>query len=252
MIAASLGDNRRRASKTPFSSRLLASGAVRLRIVAFATVAELLGERETIVDRPEGTRLGELLDSLEHSVSGFDAVRDRLAVAVNGRLADADVVLTEDSEIALLPPVSGGRPAAPGRLTRQPIEVEALLAEVTDPGCGAQLLFLGRVRSEHGAPAVTHLTYDAYESMASEALDRICRDLADDEAGTRVAIVHRLGNVPLGEPSVAIVTASPHRAAAYEAGRAALERLKKEVPIWKREHFADGSASWREEEQLST
>ena len=238
-------------SKTPSPSRLLASGAVRLRIVAFATVAELLGGRETIVEKPEGIRLGELLDSLEHSISGFDTVRGRLAIAVNGRLASADEILTENDEIALLPPVSGGRPTTSRRLTRQPIEIESLLAEVADPSCGAQLLFLGRVRSEPGAREVTHLTYDAYESMASEALDRICRALADGTSGTRVAIVHRLGEVPLGEPSVAIVTASPHRAAAYEAGRTALERLKKEVPIWKREHFADGSASWREEERLS-
>ena len=224
---------------------------MKLRIVAFATAAELLGDRETIVERPEGTRLGELLDSLEHSISGFDAVRSRLAVAVNGRLANADEILTEGAEVALLPPVSGGKPTACGRLTRQPIEIESLLAEVTNSACGAQLLFLGRVRSEPGAQEVTHLTYDAYESMASEALDKICRELADNTAGTRIEIVHRLGVVPLGEPSVAIVTASPHRAAAYEAGRTALERLKKEVPIWKREHFADGSSSWREEERLS-
>ena len=84
-----------------------------------------------------------------------------------------------------------------------------------------------------------------------QALEQICRDIADNETGTRINIVHRLGDVPLGEPSVAIVAASPHRAAAYEASRVALERLKKEVPTWKREHFADGSAAWREEERLA-
>ena len=224
---------------------------MRLRVIAFATAAELLGGRETLVERPEGTRIGELLDFLEQSTEGFETVRERLAVAVNGHLASSDVVLTEDAEIALLPPVSGGRPGASGHLTRRPIDVEGLLAEVTHTSCGAQLLFLGRVRSSKDGRTVTHLTYDAYAPMAVQALEQICRDIADNETGTRINIVHRLGDVPLGEPSVAIVAASPHRAAAYEASRVALERLKKEVPIWKREHFADGSAAWREEERLA-
>jgi molybdopterin synthase catalytic subunit len=231
---------------------LLPSVAVRLRIVAFATVAELLGSRETTVERPAGTRVYELLDSLEQSTVGFEAVRDRIAVAVNGRLANPQEILEDDSEIALLPPVSGGNHASLGRLTRQPLDIGRLLDETAEPSCGAQLLFLGRVRSEKGGPLVTHLTYDAYETMATTALDTICRELADSTTGTRLAIVHRLGEVPIGEPSVAIVTVSPHREAAYNAGRTALERLKKEVPIWKREHFADGTATWREEERLAT
>lgn len=225
---------------------------MRVRIIAFATVAEVVGGREIIVERPEGTRVGELLDFLEQSTAGFEAIRDRLAIAINGHLASVDDLITEDSEIALLPPVSGGLPKALGRLTRQPIDVESLLVEVADSSCGAQLVFLGRVRSGGKGPPVTHLTYDAYEVMALLSLERICREIASDQTGTRITIVHRLGKVPLGEPSVAIVTTSPHRAAAYEASRVALERLKKEVPIWKREHFADGSASWREEERLAT
>jgi molybdopterin synthase catalytic subunit len=225
---------------------------VRLRIIAFATAAELLGGRETIVEMPPGSRLGELLDTLERSTKGFEAVRDRLALAVDGHLANEHEVLEDGSEVALLPPVSGGNHEGPSRLTRKPIDVNGLLAETAHPSCGAQLLFLGRVRWDEGGPQVTHLTYDAYEAMAERALGKICHDLANRASGTRIAIVHRLGEVPLGEPSVAIVTASPHRNTAYEAGRTALERLKKEVPIWKREHFADGSAAWREEERLET
>src|SRR5260370_28175346 len=87
--------------------------------------------------------------------------------------------------------------------------------------------------------------------MARQALERIAADLEQATEGLRVAIVHRLGEIPVGEPSVAIATAARHRAAAYEASREALERLKSEVPIWKLEHYSDGQAAWREEEPLA-
>src|SRR5436305_12326699 len=86
--------------------------------------------------------------------------------------------------------------------------------------------------------------------MALEGLRRIVTDLESAHESLRAAIVHRLGEVPVGEPSVVIAIASPHRAAAYDASRAALERLKAEIPIWKREHYADGGAEWREVEPL--
>jgi molybdopterin synthase catalytic subunit len=86
--------------------------------------------------------------------------------------------------------------------------------------------------------------------MARARLERIAADLETEHRGARVAIVHRLGTLPVGEPSVVIAVAAPHREAAYAASRSALERLKREVPIWKREHYRDGAAAWREEESL--
>ena len=123
--------------------------------------------------------------------------------------------------------------------------------EVASPERGAVLVFEGRVRNHHGGRAVAALTYSAYETMAAERLERICRELEESAPGLKVAIRHRLGEVPAGEASVVIAVASPHRQAAYEASRLALERLKKEVPIWKLERYGDGSESWREEEALT-
>ncbi|MDH3254796.1 MAG: molybdenum cofactor biosynthesis protein MoaE [Acidobacteriota bacterium] len=225
---------------------------MRIRVVAFASAAEVLGGRQLVVDQPEGTSVKELLDSLEKTVSGFGALRPRLAVAVDGHLANTDEVLTESAEVALLPPVSGGNDARSKMLTPNAIDVRDLLQDVSDPACGAQVLFVGRVRSDPGGPTVTRLHYEAYEPMASRALEGICRDLMTADSGLRMAVLHRLGEVPLGEASVAIVTAAPHRAAAYKANRIALERLKHEVPIWKLESFEDGSSAWREEEPLAT
>ncbi|HYN19445.1 MAG TPA: molybdenum cofactor biosynthesis protein MoaE, partial [Thermoanaerobaculia bacterium] len=132
-----------------------------------------------------------------------------------------------------------------------PLEVERIVKSVEDPGCGAVVVFLGTVRNHHAGRRVDKLTYTAYRRMAEETLLRIVADLEASSPGLRAAIVHRLGEVPVGEPSVVIAVASAHRAAAYEASRTALERLKAEVPIWKREHYAEGDAAWREEEPLT-
>jgi len=108
------------------------------------------------------------------------------------------------------------------------------------------------VRDHHAGRPVAKLTYSAYRPMALAGLRRIVTDLEASGPGLRAAIVHRLGEVPVGEASVVIAISSPHRAAAYEASRTALERLKAEIPIWKREHYADGEAAWREEEPLAS
>ena len=130
------------------------------------------------------------------------------------------------------------------------IDVAAVERLVAAEDCGAVLLFLGTVRNHHAGRSVARLTYSAYRPMAQANLQRIVDELEADGDRLRVAIVHRLGDVPLSEPSVVIAVASPHRQAAYDASRSALERLKKEVPIWKREHYTDGDVQWREEEPL--
>jgi molybdopterin synthase catalytic subunit len=131
-----------------------------------------------------------------------------------------------------------------------PLDVDRAVAAVAAPERGAVVVFLGTVRDHHAGRPVERLTYSAYRSMATDVLRRIVADLEAEHDRLRAAIVHRLGEVPVGEPSVVIAVAAPHRAAAYEASRAALERLKREAPIWKREHYAGGASGWREEEAL--
>jgi molybdopterin synthase catalytic subunit len=126
--------------------------------------------------------------------------------------------------------------------------VDRAVRSVEAPGFGAVVVFLGTVRNHHAGRTVEKLTYSAYRRMAADTLSKIVSEL--EASGTRVSIVHRLGEVPVGEASVVIAVGSPHRAAAYEASRTALARLKAEAPIWKREHYAEGEAVWREEEAL--
>jgi molybdopterin synthase catalytic subunit len=170
---------------------------------------------------------------------------------VDGRIVSPEETLRDGAEVALLPPVSGGSDEPPRtELAYGPIDIGRAVAAVSAPGRGAVVVFLGTVRDHHAGRSVEKLTYSAYRPMALEGLRRIVSELEAAHQNLRAAIVHRLGEVPVGEPSVVIAVASPHRAAAYEASRTALERLKAEIPIWKREHYADGGEAWREEEPL--
>ncbi len=129
-------------------------------------------------------------------------------------------------------------------LVRDHIEPGTLLASVSRPGNGALILFLGVVREVNDGRSVTGIEYSAYEAMAARELQAIA-----DEAGARfdtpdVSIVHRLGALGLEDASVGIAVGHPHRASAYEASRWIIEELKRRVPIWKREHYVDGTREW--------
>lgn len=228
---------------------------MRIRLLAFASAADALGTGETEIEVPDGSRLCDLRVQLEREHPALVPVWSRLAVAVDGRVVSSlREPIPDGAEVALLPPVSGGTEEADlaGRaaLVDGPIDPACVIAEVAGPTRGAVVVFHGTVRDSHAGRPVEKLTYSAYRSMAEAALARIVADLEAAHRDLRAAIVHRLGEVPVGEASVVIAVASPHRAAAYEASRLALERLKAEVPIWKREHYAGGGVVWREEETL--
>jgi MoaE-MoaD fusion protein len=220
-----------------------------IRLLAFASAGDALGTTEMDVEMPEGSRIADLRARLDADHPKLQPLWPRLAVAVDGRVVTSEEPLTPGAEVALLPPVSGGS-GKRADLTDDPIDTDAVVATVAGPGRGAVLTFLGTVRDSHAGRGVEKLTYSAYRKMALEGLERIVADLEASFPGLRAAIVHRLGEVPVGEASVVIAVASPHRAAAYEANRTALERLKTEIPIWKREHYTEGPAVWREEEPL--
>lgn len=220
---------------------------MKVHVLAFATAAEALGSRELELEVEPGLSVSQLLDRLSSEAPKLEVIRDRLAVAIDGELAGPETRLAEGTEVALLPPVSGGDSADDVRLVTEPIDVARV--STADSECGAEVLFLGRVREHSQGRAVTKIDYHGYASMARARLLAICHDLS--HSGTRLRIVHRLGEVPVGEVSVAIAARAPHRKAAFAACSLALERLKREAPIWKLEHYADGSLAWREEEPLA-
>jgi len=233
---------------------------MKIHLLAFASAGDAVGATSQDVELPAGSTLGDLKALLDRQHPGLTPLWGRLAVAVDGEIAAEATPLADGAEVALLPPVSGGsgavRPAteiAPVpavALTAEPLDAAALAAVVAGPTRGAVVLFLGTVRNHHRGRAVGAITYSAYESMAEARIRRILAELEAAEEDLRLALHHRLGRLVPGQASVIIAAAAPHRPAAYAASREALERLKAEVPIWKREHYGDGTAAWREEESL--
>ncbi|MCI0342372.1 MAG: molybdenum cofactor biosynthesis protein MoaE [Planctomycetales bacterium] len=126
------------------------------------------------------------------------------------------------------------------RVVEAPIAVSELLAAVSRPGAGAVALFLGTVRDESAGRRVERILYEAHAPMARAVLERIGREIESRWPGARAAIVHRVGTLALGEASVAVAVSSPHRAEAFEACRHAIERVKADAPIWKKEYGPDG------------
>jgi len=128
-------------------------------------------------------------------------------------------------------------------LTRDPVDVAALLSSVR-PSDGGVCLFLGVVRNENAGRPTLRIDYQAYGEMAESELDRIAREVELEWPGVQVLVRHRVGILEIGEASVAIVASSPHRADAFAACRAAIDRIKTTVPIWKKEFHPDGSSEW--------
>lgn len=221
-----------------------------IRLLAFATASDALGTEERDLELAEGSTVADLKALLGNRYPELAALWPRLAVAVDGKIAGNADPLSAGCEVALLPPVSGGSEGLKAALVDQPIDVATVAERVSGPERGAVVLFLGTVRNHHQGREVARLSYTGYRPMALARLERIVEELEAVDPTLRLAITHRLGDLEPGEPSVVIAAASPHRAAAYTASRDALERLKAEVPIWKREHYADGDARWREEESL--
>lgn len=230
--------------------------STQIRVLAFGSAAALLGWTEREMGLTEAARLSDLIRQLEAECPPLAAARQHVRFAVNQAYAAADRVLEDGDEVAIIPPVSGGAPpaepptAAPlrldVRLTHEPIAVEALLAEVADSRAGAVACFLGVVRAERSpAPGdLVALEYSAYETMALAEMTRVGEAALREFDPTALRLVHRLGRLRIGEASVVAVVAAPHRAAAMDACRWAIERLKADVPIFKREIWSDGAATW--------
>jgi molybdopterin synthase catalytic subunit len=239
---------------------------VRIRVRLFAIQRELAGTRSLALDVGEGATVEDAWAALVARFPVLAPGRPSVRFALNGEYADPGDRLGEDDELACIPPVSGGdeRPGETGTGPLRIVELRAapfttaILGELADrlagSADGAVVGFIGRTRITPGTPApgqeaaatehagreVRGLDYEAHESMALRILETIAVEVADRFGVDRLAIVHRTGAVPLGEPSVAIVAAAPHRDAAFEAARYAIDETKARAPIWKSEEFRDG------------
>ena len=225
----------------------------RLRLRLFAVLRERAKTAELQRDFPDGATVGEVWRTLTEEFPGLRGDRDAVAFAVNEEYVQADFKPRDGDEVAFIPPVSGGSDRdALERISsdtpwvgtiaigREPIDIAALENSVADPGAGGAVTFVGSTRRENAGRIVTRLEYEAYEPMAIHELRKIAEEAGRRFTITRIAIRHRIGVVEIGAASVAIAVSAPHRGAAFDACRFAIDRIKQIVPIWKKEHFEGG------------
>jgi MoaE-MoaD fusion protein len=213
---------------------------MRVTILYFAAARERAGTASEVLDVREGATAGEVLAAVCARHPPLQAVAQKLRLAVDREFAAADHALRDGSEVALIPPVSGG--AGGHRIGPGVISPDAPVGEVGGADCGAVVTFVGTVRAENHGKRVVRLEYEAYPEMALRIFEHIAAQ-ARERWAARVIIHHRVGALEPGEISVIIAAAAPHRADAFDACRHAIEALKKDAPIWKRELYPDGS-SW--------
>jgi molybdopterin synthase catalytic subunit len=227
---------------------------MQVRVLFFGVLKDLLSSSGESVTLPEGATVADLAEQLHRAGSAEHPVWGALAVAVNREYASRSAVLHEGDEVALLPPVSGGSDDAAEpivALIRERIDRDALVAKLKQPSDGAVVVFDGIVRDNTRGRKTLYLDYEAYEEMALAQMQKLALEAAEKYPIDCVGIVHRLGKLEIGESSIVIVVTSAHRAAAFDACRWLIDTLKRTVPIWKKEHFADG-AVWTDGEPFPT
>ncbi len=208
-----------------------------VHVLYFAAAREAAGTtRETLAPAPgDVAALRAHLSSLHPALA---RLLPRCRIAIDQEFAGDDAPLPDGAEIAVVPPVSGGSGRC--RVVERPLRLAEVVEAVEAPGRGGVVTFTGVVRDETGGKRVVRLEYEAYLAMAERKLEEIAAAI-ERETGAAVAIVHRIGTLLPGDAAVVIACAAAHRAPAFRACEAAIDRLKHDVPVWKREVFEDGS-----------
>ena len=213
------------------------------RVLLFGRLSDLAGWREREIESP-------FLSTLRAALADEDAALGEalggpgVQVALDQVIVRGDAPLSAKTEVAFLPPMSGGAPRPWVQDTA--LSLDALLAEISDASVGGIATFTGVVRNHARGQAIDHLEYEAYVPMAEKEMRAIAEQVRQRWPGARIAMAHRVGRLEIGEAAVMIAVGTPHRAAAFDACRFAIDELKRSVPIWKKE-FAESGTYWVEE-----
>jgi molybdopterin synthase catalytic subunit len=224
-------------------------------VLFFGLLKDVCGRAEDVLDLPPGSNLRAVFDHYAVDFPRLTGMAQSIVLARNQEFASPSEMLAEGDEVALLPPVSGGSAlheiADPEGhffvLTRDVIDARAAETRLLQGFDGALVTFHGVVRNNTRGRATLRLEYECYEQMAIRKMAEIGREIAGQFAISRIAMVHRLGVMEIGEASVLVVATAPHRRPAFDAALEGINRLKRTVPIWKKEFFEDGEV-WVEGE----
>jgi MoaE-MoaD fusion protein len=222
---------------------------MRVRVLFFGILKDAAGRSAEESEFPDGVDLAAIYAAYAGRYQRFRDMAGRIVVARNQEFAPLATRVEDGDEIAFLPPVSGGLTSDPLEirqegnyfaLTRSAIDTRALGARMLDGSEGALVTFEGTVRNNTNGRPTLCLDYECYESMALKMMARIGSEIAATHEISRIAMVHRLGRLLVGEASVVVIVTAPHRKPAFDAALEGINRLKKTVPIWKKERFVDG------------
>jgi MoaE-MoaD fusion protein len=222
---------------------------VRIRVLLFAGIRARLGVPHLEVDLLDQAGTPTVAQLRQQLVDAHPELADALGhcrIALDQEFASEDQTISEHVEVALIPPVSGGAPilhlGSRSCLREDPLSLAEVVAAVEHRDAGGIATFTGNVREHSRGKLVRWLEYEAYAPMAVAKMDEIALAIEAELPGTRVAVQHRIGRLEIGEAAVVIAASAPHRDEAFRACRAVIERLKAEVPIWKKEVDSEGQA----------
>ena len=219
---------------------------MKIHVLFFAYLRDFTGTPQVELEVPDGATARDVWRVLAARWPDLEHQLVRLPVVVDGSVVDLDRTIPEGAEVVWLPPVGGGSGDGEGpgvllaRLTQESLDPARLLSRVRATSCGGVVLFVGEVRADDAGRAVRALTYDAYTPMAQTQLEAVAAEAARRWPAARIALEHRTGRLVVGEASVAIAVACPHRADAFDCCRFLIDRLKEAVHIWKREETDQG------------
>src|SRR5215831_15341344 len=223
---------------------------MQVRLLFFATLKDIVGARQMQLEVPRGATVGDVLTHLETTYPRIKDYRPVVLTAINEEYVDKSAAVQEGDEVAIFPPVSGGEVGSDVltisrsdelyQITREPIDAQKISRGMLRPEDGAICIFEGVVRNNSKGKRTLYLEYEGYDTMALKKLEEIGIFVRQAWEIGCVGMIHRLGRLEIGETSVAVIVTSPHRRAAFDACHYAIDKLKKVVPIWKKEFFEDG------------
>lgn len=225
------------------------NGNVRIRILFFGAVRDIVGCREASFEVEEGGKVETVFEAYAAKFPKLREIASSLVLALNQEFTTPAAALSDGDEVAFLPPVSGGAGYSQEisdpeghffGITREPVDGGVLAKRLLQGKDGAFVNFEGVTRNNTKGRQTRYLDYECYEPMAIKTMAKIGREIAASHQISRIAMVHRLGRIEIGETSVAVVVTSPHRKPAFDAALEGINRLKKLVPVWKKEYFEDG------------
>ncbi len=217
---------------------------MRVKALYFASLADLMGNNEEILELPDQCDVAGFLEIVEAREPELKKFERRFRVAVNQCFAELTDVIPPNAELAIIPPVSGG--GTQGRVSvairEEPLSCDRALEAVRRTDCGAVVLFLGTVRDLTGEQVTKSLDYTAYREMAEKELQAICLEAVDRFDLGAVIVEHRVGSLDPGEIAVIAAASSVHRDGAFQAARFLIDSTKERVPLWKKEYGPNGVA----------